>query len=478
MNEPSDLPDDLAALYAAERPLPEVAPALRARVLARVRASTGAGGVPLGPKVLVAIVAVAGAGAWLVTRRPARPGRVAETATDLVEAPERSRAQPPRLARRLPIFTPPAGSATAGPKIPTWFAQPGLSAREIAGKVVRDGQPAAGVEVVLESQVSAANPALRQRTTSRPDGTFTFGPQPPGPYGLTAYAPGSEPAHLWVDPRNPLSDPRPDRLLVTIAACGTTVSGLVTDQAAGTQLAGARVVVLPARNPGRLVGPATVTGSSGDYQLCVPPGELRLRVEANGYATALALATADERRDFQLVTESILRGTTVDSESGAPLGDVQINAWPLGDGEPAAGPSTTLTDAEGRFELRGLRPHTRYTINAWRSDFISDEPMTVDVMPGATAGLVRRLAAATRVEGVVRQQGRALAGARVRIDRPPYAASFTSISQADGRFTLHGVPRGSDTVVVEGFRVLAPNPLEVPASGRRDVAIEVEPLKR
>jgi hypothetical protein len=237
------------------------------------------------------------------------------------------------------------------------------------------------------------------------------------------------------------------------------------------------VVLLPARNPGRLVGPATVTGGSGDYQLCVPPGDLRLRVESAGHATALVLATADERRDIQLVAESVLSGTTVDKESGAPLPDVQINAWPLGD-EPAAGPSTTLSDAQGRFELRGLRAHIRYTINAWRSDFMSDEEMTVTAAPGVTAGVVRRLAATSRVEGVVRQQGRPLAGARVRIDRPPYASSFTSISQGDGRFTLHGVPRGSDTLVVEGFRVLSPNPLEVTAVERHDLVVEVEPLRR
>jgi hypothetical protein len=359
---------------------------------------------------------------------------------------------------------------------PSWFAQPGLPGREIAGKVLREGQPVGGAEVVLESLVSAASPALRQRTSSRPDGTFTFGPQPPGLYDLTAYAPENEPAHLSIDPRNPLADPRPDRAVLVLQPCRATVSGLVTGEA-GAPVIGARVVVVPARNPSDYVGPATVTGSSGDYQLCVPTSDLRIRVEAPGQATALADAAADERRDFQLVAESVLDGTTVDAVSGAPLPGVQLHAWPLGEAEPAAAPSTTLSNTDGHFELHGLRPQVRYKIYGWHSDFISEEPLAVELKAGMTTGIVR-LAAASRVEGVVRQEGRPLIGARVHIERPPYAASLTSISQADGRFVLRGVPRGSGTLVVEGFRVLGPNPVEVTAAEQRDVVVEVEPLRR
>jgi hypothetical protein len=343
--------------------------------------------------------------------------------------------------------------------------------------VMREHRPAASVQVLLESQASAARPALRRQVNSRADGTFTFGPQPPGPYELTALVAGSEPVQIEIDLRSPRANPRPDRVLVVLEPCRATVSGLVTDQVTGTPVTGARVVLLPARTPAPMVGPATRTGGSGDYEMCVPPGDVWLRVEAAGYATALLTAPGDERHDFQLVAEAVVIGTATDRESGAALAGVQVNAWPLS-GPPAASRSTTLSDASGRFELRGLYPGARYKIDAWRTDFISDDALSIDVGPGTTTGVVRHLSPASRVQGVVVQQGRPVSGARVRLDRPPYASSLTSISQADGRFTLHGVPRGSDTLVVEGFRVLGPARVEVPAAGLRDLVVEVEPPRR
>jgi hypothetical protein len=342
---------------------------------------------------------------------------------------------------------------------------------------VRDGHGIAAVEVTLESQASAANPALRRRTLSREDGGFTFGRQPPGPYQVIVHAADSEPIDRRVDLRDPLA--RPDRLVLALSPCRAVISGLVTDRASGGPVAGARVLVLSASDPRGLVGPAAVTGGSGEYERCVVPGALRLRVEAPGHATAVVLLSEEEleRRDVQLLPEVLLAGTTVDAASGIPLGDVQVSAWPLGDDDPAPGASTTLSDAQGEFTLRGLRPHTRYTIDAWRSDHVSEQPMTVDVHPGPPK-IIRRLAAASRVTGVLQQQGRPVAGVRIRADQPPYARSFTSISQADGRFTLHGVPRGNDTLVVEGFRVLGPPRLEVGPDERRDLVVEIEPVRR
>ena len=413
-------------------------------------------------RLAVAAAVLAGLG-WLLLRGGRREERP-------------SRAPPPTLQRRLPVFT---SARPEAPAIPSWFAQPDLPATEIAGRVVREGKPVAGVEVTLESQASAANPSLRRQVVTGPDGSFRLGRQPAGAYQLVAYAASNEPAQLDVDLRDPQVRSRAGRLSLELIPCRAVVSGLVTDGSA-SPVAGARVVVLPPDGPARLVGPAVVTGSDGQYEICVAPAALRLRVEAAGRAVALVRLREEEleRRDVQLVGEVVLGGRTVDASSGAPLAGVQVNAWPLSDDEPGPGPSTTLTDAEGRFALRGLRPHTRYSINAWRSDFVADQDLTVDVHPGPAVEVVRRLSPASRVSGVVQQQGRPLAGARIRAERSPYAQSFTSLSQADGRFTLHGVPRGSDTLVVEGFRVLGPARLEVRAPEERDLVLEVEPVRR
>jgi hypothetical protein len=410
--------------------------------------------------LVVAAAVLAGAG-WLLLRGGRRP--------------QSPRAPSPTLQRRLPVFT---SARPEAPAVPSWFAQPDLPATELAGRVVREGKGVAGAQVVLESQASAADPSLRRQAISGSDGSFRFGRQPAGAYELVAYAASNEPAQLSVDLRDPQVRARARRLSLELIPCRAVVSGLVTDGSAGP-VSGARVVVLPPDGPARFGGPAVVTGSDGQYEICVAPAALRLRVEAAGRATALVRLREEEleRRDVQLVGEVVLGGRTVDASSAAPLAAVQVNAWPLSDDEPGPGPSTTVTDAEGRFTLRGLRPHTRYSINAWRSDFVADQDLTVDVHPGPTAEVVRRLSPASRVSGVVQQQGRPVAGARVRAERSPYARSFTSVSQADGRFTLHGVPRGSDTLVVEGFRVVSPARLEVSAPEERELVLEVEPRR-
>jgi hypothetical protein len=379
----------------------------------------------------------------------------------------------------LPVFLPPAEEAS-GPRVPSWFAQPDVPPAVIAGRVVREGQGVAGVEVTLESRASAADPSLRHTKVSAADGGFSFGRQAPGPYEVIAAPAQNEPVHLRIDLRDPRTSPRPDRLILTLSPCRAVISGLVIDRDSGVPLPGARVVVLPADDPRCPAGPAGVTGSSGEYELCVSPGALRLRVEAAGHAIASLLLSEEEleRRDVQLLPEVQLRGTTIDGATGTPLADVQVTAWPLDDEAPAAGPSATLSDAQGRFVLRGLRPHAHYRLDAWRSDYVGEDPMSVDTGADPSREVVRRLAAASRVAGVIQLQGRALVGARIRADRPPYAQSFVSVSQADGRFTLHGVPRGNDTLVVDGFRVLSPPRVEVGADERRDLTVEVEPRRR
>ena len=470
----SDLPEDLAALVAAERPLPPVPPALEAQLLARVRRS--ARPVWARPWPVALAVAVLAGGGWLVFRgRPPaeRTDALVELTTD---AP--GRAKGPRPIRRPPVFNTAAAPALTA-SATSWFGQPDVPAAEIAGRVVRDGRGVAGLEVTLESQASAAAPALRRQTRSRDDGAFSFGRHPAGPYEVIAYAADSEPAHARIDLREPQPAVRPDRLTLTLVACRAVVSGIVSDLDTSAPLTGARVVVLPAGNRGRLVGPGTVTSSDGQYEICVVPGPILLRVEAAGHATTLIPLREEEleRRDVQLMAEVVLRGRTVDATTGAPLAEVQVNAWPLGDDQPLPGPATTLSDAEGRFTLHGLQPHNRYTINAWRSDYIADRDLTVDVHPGPGAEVVRRLEPASRVAGVLRWRGQPVVGAHVYADRPPYARSFTSFSQAGGRFTLHGVPRGSDNLVVDGYRVLAPARLEVSAPEQRDVVVDVEPMR-
>src|SRR5438046_572689 len=115
---------------------------------------------------------------------------------------------------------------------------------------------------------------------------WAAGPRPPTGGEITAAARrGGPPARAAPPARGRRrAGQGSDRLVLALQACEATISGLVTDQATGASVTGARVLVLPARNAHRLVGPATVTESAGQYEICVSSGDLLVRVEAVGYA--------------------------------------------------------------------------------------------------------------------------------------------------------------------------------------------------
>lgn len=144
------------------------------------------------------------------------------------------------------------------------------------------------------------------------------------------------------------------------------------------------------------------------------------------------------------------------------------------------------TDAEGRFELRGLKPGA-YSLSAEtergnaRAEGIAHDARGVEL----------RLRQANPVSGVVRdaRTGAPIADARVGVDfehRPLGAGRLVDLSQgfeesvstdAEGRFRFPDLAPGEHAFRVESAQHAAQRfgPFEIPAGGRADLTFELAP---
>ena len=186
------------------------------------------------------------------------------------------------------------------------------------------------------------------------------------------------------------------------------------------------------------------------------------------------------------VGTAVLRGVVVAADTGAPIRRAQVRASAPGAQETR----TTLTDEQGRFELRELAGG-RYTITATKGGFITlqygqrrpSEPGTpVDLAAGQTLEkLVVGLPRGSVITGrIVDEFGEPLTGAQVRVLRYGYAAGARRLlpaGQSDrtddqGTFRVFGLPPGEYVVSTTlnedrggAFRPRGGNADDEPATG-------------
>lgn len=141
--------------------------------------------------------------------------------------------------------------------------------------------------------------------------------------------------------------------------------------------------------------------------------------------------------------------------AGAGVAEVELRLFrgELGRRERTAPLAETKSDAEGRFRLRGLAPHTRFVLHAQHPDFL---PESETLFPGHAAELAleRTVAVAGRVR--LAASGQALAGVEVALERQHYGPEgmrerVGSLSDAEGRWRLPWAEPG-----IESFLVLRP----------------------
>lgn len=214
---------------------------------------------------------------------------------------------------------------------------------------------------------------------------------------------------------------------------------------------------------------------AGRYRLDgLKPGNYELRVE-DGVNPSLAAPggtvriTPGAAFEFEIVLarQGTIRGAVVDPH-GAPEPNAWISATPA-DEELSVWaqhltmgqPTRVLSDADGRFELTGLRPRAHYTLRAQQP--YDNATVVHDVVEGQDIRIV--LPPSGSISGIVRDvDGRPVAHAHVSAQQQETASARTTTSGEDGSFELESVPAGK-VVLLAGH----------PALGRIALPIEITP---
>jgi hypothetical protein len=220
----------------------------------------------------------------------------------------------------------------------------------------------------------------------------------------------------------------------TAAAVGT-ITGKVTNTA-GAPIAGASV------SSG---GNGAITGSDGGYTLQVPGGTSTVTAALAGYQSASESVTVTAGQSTQAATLQIqpinpgnVTGTVVDG-NGQPLSGATVSAAGL----------TTSTADDGSYALNNL-PAGSTTIKASLTGFQSGST-TVTVVAATTtaAPAITLISGSGSITGSVKTTaGAAIAGASVGF------GGGTAITDANGNYTLNGVPVGTVQLVASasGFQ--------------------------
>ena len=366
---------------------------------------------------------------------------------------------------------------------PAWLSQPGVMPRRIAGRVTFRGAPVRGATVELASLATESGLVAPLRRSTNEAGEFDFGPQSAMEWSVRASAQGKTGAALSIDLRNPVVAPPPEELEIELGACEAALIGTVRD-ASGGPLKGARVARLASGGVSRVPGGvAAMTNEQGAYELCVEriwPGRIVVEVSADGYGAIVfaGIVLGRVTVDFALVPEATIVGRVVRDDTGepVPLAHVFLPQGPRG--IESTSWRGTFTDDNGRFRIDQVAPG-RHVVFARAEGMVSAQrgtPVSVDA--GQTSEEIEiRLEPGSVLRGVVVQDGRPVAGARVAaIAVDGLRSGRTAVSQKDGSFALEEVPRGEVRFTAWPYEVMKPASFQVDSAEHEGVVLEVESL--
>jgi RNA polymerase sigma-70 factor (ECF subfamily) len=349
-----------------------------------------------------------------------------------------------------------------------WFTQRDVAGRRIAGRVLSQGVPLPGAVVRLANVTSEARGPRAgdelEAVTSGTDGSFDFGVQPAAMFLVSAEADDKTPAAIAIATMDPRGKPASDALVLELGPCRARLYGSIVD-ASGGGIAKARLAV-------KGLGGAEAS-ATGEYSLCVPMGDSRVRIVADGYgAVELPIhLVGAHHRDFELVPEAVLAGIVID-EAGKGVPYAQVLALPQAIEQPHfLGDGSAVADASGHFRIANLAPG-RFMLAARADGYGSSAPKPAIAAPGEAAELTLVVGQRARVSGTVMMKGTPVAGARIATQGPLLLASV-SYSQQDGTFTLDNVPFGALPLTAGDFEVVTPAQIVVDKPVVDKVVIEV-----
>ncbi len=197
--------------------------------------------------------------------------------------------------------------------------------------------------------------------TTNEQGAFVFGALATGPFILAAeHETLAGPPYI----ENALEKPGETRLTVVLAS-GESIRGRVTCAETGVPIAGASV------GAGWTLARAVRTDASGRFHYLgwTGDGVRELHVVASGFGRSEALVGDRDEIDFELAPAFVVVGD-VELSGGEPARGANVSAigrrWTPEIDKIAYG--STLTDEDGRFQIRDLRRDASYTISIAAKD--------------------------------------------------------------------------------------------------------------
>ena len=219
-----------------------------------------------------------------------------------------------------------------------------------AGRVVdEDGRGVAGATVCGDRTRTPDHQQYGPPRCTRSDaeGRFAVKGLLAEAHTLAAMAPGFAPGAFHGPPS--------DEIRIVLHAGGSELAGVVLDVYGGP-VADAWVAV--ENSALETLGATARTDDDGRFSMWVNPGRVSLAAGAADYASSYTTVLAPTSEvELRLGAESIISGTVVDAQH-RPMPDVRVSALLVPGIERYANRGgRTYTDAEGKWEIRGLQPH-------------------------------------------------------------------------------------------------------------------------
>lgn len=236
----------------------------------------------------------------------------------------------------------------------------------ITGRILdAEGQPLADVEIRAEPDAAKAELAVRgvlraPLVLSEADGSFSLGPLDDVDYELVAHRPGRP--QLRAGPH------RPGDEVELRAEAGRSIRGKLIDESGETVVAGT-VALLRVTGPveREAVASLSIFDPRGEFEFHeLELGRYLLVAGAQGYARSPELVVDLEAElpgepvELVLGSGASVYGRVVDADSREPLALAQVAVTSVGGRDSVLpGHSSTVTNAEGRFEIGAVDPGRR-----------------------------------------------------------------------------------------------------------------------
>ena len=317
------------------------------------------------------------------------------------------------------------------------------------------GAPVAGAIVTLASSGGGGGGSTLRDTTDE-TGAYSFGSVGIGTRQARASKTGYLNSALSTIGITDSTAAYIQNLFLVSTSIRATVSGTVTDSAAGTPLTGAKVLLRIGTGAGASIRDSVTTGTSGAYSFdTVPAGAFTLVASATGYisrnTTGNITSATPPAIDIKLVKilYGSITGTVTDSAAGTALAGAKVYLRTTGGGGGGTILDSTVTAASGSYTIANVQTGIARSLRVQDSEFITknttitltDTTATnvnvqlVKILFGSITGTVTDSAAAT-----------ALAGAKVYLRTTGGGGGGTildsTVTAASGSYTIANVQTG------------------------------------